>query len=33
VVVLTNMEDTDPGKLAREILKVLVGTTGDALKK
>jgi hypothetical protein len=24
--VLTNMEDADPDKLAREILKVLVGT-------
>jgi len=32
VVVLTNMEDADPDKLAREILKVLVGT-GTAPKK
>ena len=33
VVVLTNMEDADPDKLAQEILKVLVGTTGNAPKK
>jgi CubicO group peptidase (beta-lactamase class C family) len=32
VVVLTNMEDTDPDKLAREILKVLVGR-GNTPKK
>jgi len=33
VVVLTNMEDTDPEKLASEILKVLVGTMGNEPKK
>src|SRR6202162_1923026 len=33
VVVLTNMEGDDAGKLAQEILKVLVGTTGSATKK
>ena len=32
VVVLTNMEDIDPDKLATEILKVLVGGTGNASK-
>jgi serine beta-lactamase-like protein LACTB, mitochondrial len=30
VVVLTNMEDLDPDELADEILKVLVGTTGNS---
>jgi CubicO group peptidase (beta-lactamase class C family) len=33
VVVLTNMEGSDPDKLAREILKALVGATRDAPKK
>ncbi len=33
VVVLTNMEDTGPDKLAREILRILVGTTGKADQK
>jgi CubicO group peptidase (beta-lactamase class C family) len=33
VVVLTNMEGSDPDKLAREILKELVGATGNAPKK
>jgi CubicO group peptidase (beta-lactamase class C family) len=33
VVVLANMEDADPDKLAHEILKVLVGTTGPTPKK
>jgi serine beta-lactamase-like protein LACTB, mitochondrial len=33
VVVLTNMEGADAGKLAQEILKVLVGTTANAPKK
>src|SRR6202140_3713374 len=33
VVVLTNMEGADAGKLAQEILKVLVGATGNAPKK
>ena len=33
VVVLTNLEDADAGKLAQEILKVLVGPTGNAPKK
>jgi|CZKR01.1.fsa_nt_gi serine beta-lactamase-like protein LACTB len=33
VVVLTNMEGADAGNLAQEILKVLVGGTGNAVKK
>lgn len=33
VVVLTNMEGADAGKLAQEILKVLVGPTVNAPKK
>jgi serine beta-lactamase-like protein LACTB, mitochondrial len=33
VVVLTNMEGTNPNDLAVEILKMLVGTTGSAPKK
>ena len=33
VVVLTNMEDGDPDKLAREILRVLVSTIENAPKK
>lgn len=33
VVVLTNMEDADASNLAQEVLKVLVGTTGDTPKK
>jgi serine beta-lactamase-like protein LACTB len=33
IVVLTNMENADPDKLAWEILKVLVGTTDSAPKK
>jgi hypothetical protein len=33
VVVLTNMEGADAGKLAQEILKVVVRTTGNAPKK
>jgi serine beta-lactamase-like protein LACTB len=33
VVVLTNMEGTSPNDLAVEILKVLVGTTGNTPKK
>ncbi len=33
VVVLANMEDADPDKLAHEILKVLVGATGPTPKK
>src|ERR1700730_8181042 len=33
VVVLTNMDGADAGKLAQEILKVLVGTLGNTPKK
>jgi len=33
VVVLTNMEGTNPSDLAAEILKLLVGTTVNTLKK
>ena len=33
VVVLTNMQDVDASDLAQEILRVLLGTTGNALKK
>jgi serine beta-lactamase-like protein LACTB len=33
VVVLTNMEGADASNLAQEILKVLIGTTGNAPKK
>jgi CubicO group peptidase (beta-lactamase class C family) len=33
VVVLTNMEGSDPDKLAREILRALVGATANAPKK
>ena len=32
VVVLTNMEGTNPSDLAVEILKVLIGTTGNSAK-
>jgi hypothetical protein len=32
VVVLANMEDADPDKLAREILRVLVSTIENAPK-
>jgi hypothetical protein len=32
-VVLTNMEGADAGKLAQEILKVLVGTATNVQKK
>jgi len=33
VVVLTNMEEINPNQLSKEILKILLGTTGDAEKK
>jgi hypothetical protein len=30
---MTNMEEINPNELSKEILKILLGTTGDAEKK